>query len=55
MINGHGRLISLDHDPKKYQLASENIKQTTVKEYVELIHGDAKVYLKKILDEEKLC
>lgn len=54
VINGHGRLISLDHDPKKHQLASENIKQTDVNEYVELIQGDAKISLETLMDEEKL-
>lgn len=45
--NGKGRLISIDHDPKKYQLASENVKSTEVSRFVELIHRDAKDYLKK--------
>lgn len=47
VTNGHGKLISLDNDPTKYQLASENIKSTEVSKYVELIQGDAKDYLKK--------
>ncbi|MHA2202971.1 MAG: O-methyltransferase [Candidatus Hodarchaeales archaeon] len=45
--NGRGRLISIDHDPLKYQLASENVKSTGVSQFVELIQGDAKDYLKK--------
>ncbi|MFX0204971.1 MAG: O-methyltransferase, partial [Candidatus Hodarchaeota archaeon] len=45
--NGHGRLISLDHDPRKYQVASKNVLSTEVSQYVELIHGDAKDFLKK--------
>ena len=47
VTNGHGKLISLDNDPTKHQLASENIKSTEVSKYVELIQGDAKDYLKK--------
>ena len=47
VTNGHGKLISLDNDPTKYRLASENIKSTDVSKYVELIQGDAKDYLKK--------
>ncbi|MFX0211453.1 MAG: O-methyltransferase [Candidatus Hodarchaeota archaeon] len=46
-INDLGRLISLDHDPKKYQLASENISSSEVGKYVTLIQGDAKKYLTK--------
>jgi len=45
--SGQGKLISLDHDPKKYQLASQNITSTGVSQFVELIHEDAKDYLKK--------
>ena len=45
--NGQGKLISLDLDPKKYQLASQNITSTGVSQFVELIHGDAKDYLKE--------
>ena len=49
--NGHGRLISLDLDPKKYQVASENVSATEVSQYVELKHVDAKDFLKKSQDE----
>ncbi|UCG02932.1 MAG: class I SAM-dependent methyltransferase [Candidatus Heimdallarchaeota archaeon] len=45
--NDHGRLISLDHDPKKFQFASKNITSIEVSQFIELIHGDAKDYLKK--------
>ena len=45
--NGQGKIISIDHDPKKYQLASRNITSTGVSQFVELIHEDAKDYLKK--------
>ncbi len=41
-----GKLISLDHDPKKYRLAYENIKATGIDQYVTLSQGDAKDYLK---------
>ncbi|MFW9905286.1 MAG: O-methyltransferase [Candidatus Thorarchaeota archaeon] len=45
--NGHGRLISIDHDPKKYKMANENVLSTEASQFVELIHGDAKDFLKK--------
>ncbi|MHA2225389.1 MAG: O-methyltransferase [Candidatus Hodarchaeales archaeon] len=47
VTNGNGRLISLDHDPKKYLLASKNIQSTEAGRYVQLIQGDAKDYLHK--------
>jgi len=47
VLSHQGRLISLDHDPKKYLLASENITSTEVGKYVTLIHEDAKNYLKR--------
>ncbi|MFX0014356.1 MAG: O-methyltransferase [Promethearchaeota archaeon] len=43
---GQGNLISLDHDPKKFQLASANIASTEVDKYVTLVHEDARKYLK---------
>ena len=49
--NGHGRLISLDLDPKKYQVASKNVSATEVSQYIELIHGDAKDFLKNSQDK----
>lgn len=45
--NGHGRLISLDLDPIKYRIASENVKSTEISRYVKLIQRDAKDYLKE--------
>lgn len=45
--NGQGKLISLDHDLKKYKFASQNITSTGVSQFVELIHKDAKHYLKE--------
>ncbi|MFX1284021.1 MAG: O-methyltransferase [Promethearchaeota archaeon] len=47
VLRHQGKLISLEHDPKKYQLASENITSTEVEKYVTLIHEDAKNYLKR--------
>lgn len=47
LASGHGKLISLDHDPKKYRLAYENINTTEINQYITLIQGDAKEYLKK--------
>ncbi|MFX1517789.1 MAG: O-methyltransferase, partial [Promethearchaeota archaeon] len=37
--------------PKKYQLASQNITSTGIGQFVELIHGDAKDYLKKTISQ----
>jgi caffeoyl-CoA O-methyltransferase len=52
VMNGYGRLISLDHDPIKYQLASKNVALTEVSQFVDLIHGDAKDYLKSLKSQD---
>jgi predicted O-methyltransferase YrrM len=49
---GHGLLISLDNDPRKYELASKNIQSTSVSKYVNLIQCDAKEYLRDLSDQE---
>ncbi|MFX0172761.1 MAG: O-methyltransferase [Candidatus Hodarchaeota archaeon] len=49
---GHGLLISLDNDPRKYQLASKNIQSTSISKYVNLIQCDAKEYLRDLTDQE---
>ncbi|UCE14048.1 MAG: class I SAM-dependent methyltransferase [Candidatus Heimdallarchaeota archaeon] len=45
--SGKGKLISLDHDPKKCQIASKNIQNTIASEYITLIQADAKDYIQK--------
>ncbi|MFX0207825.1 MAG: O-methyltransferase [Candidatus Hodarchaeota archaeon] len=42
-----GQLYSLDHDPKKFHLASRNIALTELIDYVKLFNVDAKSYIMK--------
>lgn len=44
---GKGKFTSLEHDPKKYQIARKNIQNTVASEYVALVQADAMEYIKK--------
>jgi predicted O-methyltransferase YrrM len=37
-----GWLTTLEHDPKKVEMATENLERAELKERVEIIHGDAR-------------
>ncbi len=43
---GRGKLISLDIDPRKYEIAEKNIQDAQVDRFVELYLTDAKKYIK---------
>ncbi|MFX0114310.1 MAG: O-methyltransferase [Candidatus Hodarchaeota archaeon] len=44
---GHGKLISLDIDPRKIRLAQENIKEANCIKHLEVVQANAKDYLQR--------
>ena len=44
--NGKGKLVSLEIDEKKIEVAQNNLKSAGLTDYVSLVHTDAKEYIK---------